>query len=243
VLTARREQTMTDIRPIEFPMRMAGIRLGTVNCYLLAADTGFVLVDTAFARNRGVLDRALEDAGCRPANLSLVVMTHGDLDHTGNGAYLRGKYRTILATHHEEFPATESGDATASRRATALPRKALSKISLTVLSLLIRPGKFERFRPDVALDDGYDLSGYGLDATVVHLPGHSRGSIGILTGDGDLFCGDLLWNMRSPGTHPIVDDPVDLKASVDKLKSLKVNMIYPGHGKPFSMESFTQTEH
>ncbi len=227
-----------DVRPIEFPMRLAGIRLGTVNCYLLRADPGYVLVDTAFASNRAGLERELEDAGCRPGELRLIVMTHGDLDHTGNGAYLRGKYHAKIAMHRDEFRVTENGDNTLSRGKMTLPRRVFSKIAIKALSLLIRPGKFERFRPDLAVDDGHDLSEYGLDAKVLHLPGHSRGSIGILTVDGDLFCGDLLWNMRGPDTHRIVDDPTELKASVERLKSLGVSMIYPGHGKPFRIESF-----
>lgn len=50
-------------------------------------------------------------------------------------------------------------------------RSVFSKITIKVLSLLLRPGKFKRFRPDLTVDDGYDLSEYGLD--------------------GDLFGGDL----------------------------------------------------
>lgn len=73
---------MVYIRSIEFPMRLAGIRMGTVNCYLITAGTGYVMVDTAFAANRAGLERELQDAGCRPGDLRLIVMTHGDLDHT-----------------------------------------------------------------------------------------------------------------------------------------------------------------
>ena len=46
--------------------------------------------------------------------------------------------------------------------------------------------------------------------------------------------------MRGPDTHPIVDDPAELKASVERLKSLGVGMVYPGHGKPFRPESCRQ---
>jgi len=167
-------------------------------------------------------------------------MTHGDLDHTGNGAYLRGKYHAKIAMHRDEFCVTENGDVTLSRGKMTLPRRVFSKITIKVLSLLIRPGKFERFCPDLAVDDGFDLAEYGRDAKILHLPGHSKGSIGILTIDGDLFCGDLLWNMRGPDTHRIVDDPAQLKASVERLKNLGVGTIYPGHGKPFRLESLRQ---
>ena len=86
------------------------------------------------------------------------------------------------------------------------------------------------------VDEGYDLSEYGLDAKVLHLPGHSKGSIGILTADGDLFCGDLFENRDKPVLSSIMDDLAAAKASVEKLKGLEVGTVYPGHGKPFSME-------
>jgi len=58
--------------------------------------------------------------------------------------------------------------------------------------------KSDRFTPDILLEDGYDLSHYGLNAKVISLPGHSRGSIGILTKEGDLFCGDFFENIKGP---------------------------------------------
>jgi hydroxyacylglutathione hydrolase len=229
-----------EIKSIEFPMRMAGINVGAVNCYLIRTDAGYILIDTGFPNNRANLERELERAGCRPGNLSLIVMTHGDQDHTGNGAILRRRYGAKIAMHRNESGVVENGDDTLSRKRMSLLQRIFSKIVLKVLSLLVRSGRFERFRPDFTIDEGYDLSEYGLDAKALHLPGHSRGSIGILTAAGDLFCGDLLWNMRRPGTHSIVDDPVELKTSVEKLKNLRINTVYPGHGKPFPMESFTQ---
>jgi hydroxyacylglutathione hydrolase len=229
-----------EIKSIEFPMHLAGIKMGTVNCYLIKTEAGYVLIDTGFPNNRADLEKELENAGCRPGDLRLIVMTHGDLDHTGNGAYLREKYGAKIAMHRYDSGVVKNGDNTLSRRRMPFLKRVISKITLKVLSLLIRSGEFERFRPDFTIDDGYDLSEYGFDAKVLHIPGHSRGSIGILTTGGDLFCGDLFWNMRRPGTHSLVDDSAELKASVEKLKNLRINMVYPGHGKPFTMESLTQ---
>lgn len=229
-----------EIRIIEFPMRFAGFDIGTVNCYLIRTDAGYVLIDTGFPNNRAELEKELENAGCTPGNLKLIVMTHGDLDHTGNGAYLREKYGAKIAMHRDESAVVEHGDDTLSRRRRSFPRRTFDKIALKLLSVFARSGKFERFSPDFTMDDGYNLTEYGLDAKVLHIPGHSRGSIGILTTRGDLFCGDLLWNMRKPGTHSIVDDQGELETSVERLKKLKTSMVYPGHGKPFPLESLRQ---
>jgi hydroxyacylglutathione hydrolase len=72
-----------------------------------------------------------------------------------------------------------------------------------------------------------------LDAKVLHIPGHSTGSIGILTAGGDLFCGDLFVNVTKPVKHSIIIDVAAFNASVERLKNLFVNKVYPGHGKPF----------
>jgi glyoxylase-like metal-dependent hydrolase (beta-lactamase superfamily II) len=57
------------------------------------------------------------------------------------------------------------------------------------------------FKPDLYIDEGYDFSGYGFDAKVLELPGHSKGSIGTLMTSGDLFCGDLLVNTDKPAAR------------------------------------------
>lgn len=84
-------------------------------------------------------------------------------------------------------------------------------------------------------EDGQDLLGYGLNARVVHLPGHSSGSIGVLTGDGDLLCGDLLVNVMMPSLHYYIDDLAQAHKSIHKLAGLDVETVYPGHGKPFPL--------
>ena len=99
---------------------------------------------------------------------------------------------------------------------------------------------FETFEPDVLLEDGEDLSAYGLDARVVHLPGHSSGSIGVLTDDGDLFCGDLLVNVMGPSLHYYTDDLAQANESIRKLSDLGVETVYPGHGKPFPLNELSR---
>jgi glyoxylase-like metal-dependent hydrolase (beta-lactamase superfamily II) len=225
-----------EMRIISLPLPY---KLGNVNCYLIKTAGGYVLIDTALPKDRANLEKELENAGCRPGSLRLIIMTHGDLDHTGNGAYLRKKYSAKIAMHRYDSGVVENGDDTLSRGKKTFLERIIGKLILNVLSPLMRFGKFERFRPDILLDDGYDLSEYGFGAKVLYIPGHSKGSIGILTIGGDLFCGDLLWNIRRPATQLFNSyDREELKASVAKLKNLRINMVYPGHGKPFAMDTF-----
>ena len=112
-----------EVRIFEFPMRFAGFEMGTVNCYLIKTYADHILIDTGFPSTRTDLERKLEDAGCRPGALKLIVMTHGDQDHTGNGAYLREKYGAKIAMHRDEIAVVEKGDDTLSRRRKSLPRQ------------------------------------------------------------------------------------------------------------------------
>ncbi|MFH1475206.1 MAG: MBL fold metallo-hydrolase, partial [Chloroflexota bacterium] len=59
---------------------------------------------------------------------------------------------------------------------------------------------------------------------------------GILTADGDLFCGDLLTNLDEPKPNSLVDDRTDLDTSLNRLRNLEIRTAYPGHGQPFRME-------
>jgi len=209
-------------------------RLGSVNCYLVETDAGFVLIDTGGSSSRADLVRELESAGCKPGSLNLIVLTHGDFDHTGNGAFLREKFGTRTGMHIHDSGMVERGDMFSNRASgNALFRR--------MVPILFRFAKSDRFKPDLYVEEGDDLADYGFDARVLHLAGHSKGSIGILTAGGDLFCGDLLENTDRPVFGSIMDDLAAAKASVEKLRGLEIHTVYPGHGRPFPMELFIRS--
>ena len=81
-----------------------------VNCYLITLDTGFVLVDTSFSKNRLEVEEELKGVGYKPKTLKLIMLTHGDFDHTGNCTYLREKYDTKIAMHNGDKGMVEKGD-------------------------------------------------------------------------------------------------------------------------------------
>jgi hydroxyacylglutathione hydrolase len=215
------------------------ITFGGVNCYLITTATGFVLIDTGYSKNRADIEKELESAGCTRETLKLILLTHGDFDHSGNGAYLREKCGTKIAMHSADKGMVENGDLFYNRNANFLMR-----IMGKILLFFLRGGlkKDERFTPDFYVEDGYGLSEFGFDAKVIYIPGHSKGSIGILTSGGDLFCGDLLENTKKPAKNSLIANKKAFNASVEKLNGLKISMVYPGHGEPFPMEQFIKTQ-
>ena len=213
------------------------ISLGSTNCYLIKTDTGHILIDTGFPFHRSKLEEALESKGCKPRDLKLVVITHGDIDHTGNCAYLGEKYGARIAMHEGDTEMCMKDGMTRDRGEIPanfpLPLMVLwlAKGLLTFAFGQMRWRKpFDRFEPDILLEEGQSLAEYGFDAKILYTPGHSIGSISVLTGDGDLICGDMFsnaWGRIIQSTD---------KAGLERLKELGIETFYPGHGKPFSME-------
>ncbi len=159
----------------------------------------------------------------------MIVITHGDIDHAGNCLWLRKRYGVPVAMHQAEAVAVERGNMFLSRKNRPSP---VIRVLASFGELLF----FRRFKPEVLLNDEDDLSAYGLEAKVLHLPGHSLGSIGILTDEGQFFCGDLLSTKDGrPIKGELVDDATQMDASIERLKSLPIQMVYTGHGRPFSM--------
>jgi len=213
------------------PSLAKALNLGGVNCYLLSSGSGYILVDTGYIGKRKQLEEGLAAAGCAPGNLKLILVTHGDSDHADNCAYLHGKFGCPVAMHALDAEMVQLGDMSRNRKPKADRYSLLFKMMGKVFGSFASRRGFETFTPDIQVDEEFDLRKYGLPARIVHMPGHSKGSIGVLTDDGELFCGDFAYNM--PGFQ-FIDDMADHLASLAKLKEMKIQTVYPGHGRPFS---------
>jgi hydroxyacylglutathione hydrolase len=204
------------------------IELGFVNAFLVRTKNVFVLIDTGLTQQWEKLQIELTSAGCLPDKLKLVVITHGDFDHTGNCAKLQEKYKAKIAMRQDDSFMVENG--------VFLKRKIrtlLGRIIILLSRLRHRRVSFNKFKPDIFLRDGQSLKEYGFDAKVIHLPGHTKGSIGILTDEGNLFAGDTLVNSTKPDIAIFINNVQELKNSISKLKKMNIKKVYPGHGKIF----------
>lgn len=225
------------------------IDLGSVNCYLGKMKSGFILFDTGghmvmdkqFTNRRELLLKELDKAGCNPDNLHLIVLTHGDNDHVCNAAYIRNKYNAKIAIHPNDCKLVKNpkiNDFMNSFKYRAflykiifrILHKTIYKVSLKTLD------DFETFTPDILIDDSFHLWEYGFEGEILYMPGHTAGSIGILTKDKELIAGDTFSNMGKPTLAPNAIDFKRLEASVSKLKSYGIHTVYPGHGMPFQFD-------
>jgi hydroxyacylglutathione hydrolase len=222
---------------------MRVIDLGGVKCFLFIAGGGFVLVDTGFAFQRPALEKGLEEAGCGPGGLRLIVLTHGDGDHVGNAAYLKAKYGAPLAMAREDA-ASAGGDPGEGRKLKLGPLSLIAMLSsIALMAKIISSGSMtpEPFDVDILLEDGRDLGDFGLNARVLRLSGHSRGSVGLLTSEGDLLAGDLFMNIAAPSLSAIALDGGEEAESVARIGALGIRDILPSHGRPFSWKRYAKS--
>ncbi|MCP4541171.1 MAG: MBL fold metallo-hydrolase [Chloroflexi bacterium] len=98
---------MQEIKTISLSLPL---KLGSVNCYLVKTNTGYILIDTGSSNARTGLEKELKSVGCKPDDLKLIVITHGDFDHTGNAAYLCEKFGAKIAMHYDDSGMLERGD-------------------------------------------------------------------------------------------------------------------------------------
>lgn len=205
------------------------IKCGITNCYVLNGSNGSIIIDNGISTNEAQFLKNLNDSVKQIDNIRLMVLTHGHYDHAGNTAILRKKYGLKVAMHPGDlnFVRNAINDFPAPCN---LIGSMIRKSSLRQHSNLV----WEGFEPDILLEDGQTLEEYGIDAKIHHLPGHTEGSIGILTSSGDLFAGDVVMNIVKPGISIFAHDEQKLKSSFNSLKKYKINTVYPGHGNPFN---------
>jgi hydroxyacylglutathione hydrolase len=188
------------------------------NCYVVAAAAGeqCVVIDPGIGVIDG-LDEVLAEHRLRPA---AVLLTHGHLDHTFSVTPVCGA-RGITAYIHP-----------ADRELLADPAKALS-VDLAALF----GGRLPYAEPEdvAALPDAGQITVAGIELTVDHAPGHTRGSalFRVPDSDGQLcFTGDVLFAGSIGRTDLPGGDSAAMLASLrDKVLPLPdETVVLPGHG-------------
>ncbi len=197
------------------------IASGNVNCYIVADNDKAILIDTG---RKKYCEKILER--CKKFHVSLIVFTHGHMDHCQNAAYLAEALHIPIAINKNDMDLIPDN-----RKQSLLAKTLLGKIVLSVSLSSFEMDSLEVFDPIIYLKNGDDLSEYGIAAKVVELPGHTKGSIGVEIED-NLFVGDALMNMFYPTASMLYVDEQEMLLSAKYISELGEKTIYFGHGKP-----------
>ncbi|AOR29878.1 hypothetical protein BFF78_01185 [Streptomyces fodineus] len=201
-----------------------------VNAFLLLGRRA-VLVDTGIPGSGAKILARIAEHGIEPGNVSAIVITHAHIDHFGSAAELRLATGAPVVAHVADLGPYTTGRI----REPYLPTGRFGRF-------LDRLDAFhehaEPFRPDLLVDGPTTLYEHGVNARIMPTPGHTAGSISVLTDEGDLVAGDLVATSflgmahRRPANPPFHDDPAGNLASLRATLALKPTTLHVGHGGP-----------
>lgn len=177
--------------------------------YLLLGGEKALLIDTGFGL--GSLKKVVDGITKLPV---VLVNTHAHPDHSGGNAEFGRPY--LHPADNELYAAKCSYEARLDEMTNMwhLPADTL------------QPTPPE----PVAMEDGTVFELGGRRVTVIHTPGHTRGSVCLFDEmSGALFAGDNLNAMATGMTEACAADISEFLASLKKLAALPVTAVYTGH--------------
>ncbi|MGY4965995.1 MBL fold metallo-hydrolase [Streptomyces sp. 900105245] len=201
-----------------------------INAYLLLGRRPVIVDAGTPGSGRKILDQ-ITAHGVDPADVALIVITHGHIDHFGSAAELHRLTGAPVAGHMADLGPYRSGRA----REPYLPTGPMGRLMARNRKLRVRA---EPVDPAVLIRGETGLEDYGLAARIMPTPGHTAGSVSVLTDDGDLVAGDLIAGSfmglvpGRPANPPFHDDPRQNLASLHEMLALDPISLHVGHGTP-----------
>ncbi len=206
-----------------FQLRALGARVT-----VLAEGGDAILIDSGLPGSSRIIMRGLRDCGIARDRVSRVVITHAHPDHSGGLAELVDGAAVSVAVHESEADVVEGGVA------------APSPLRSNLLAALARPAMSRLNGAPVPVDqrlrDG-DLIPFPTEVRIVHLPGHTPGSVGLhLPQKGIVIVGDALqykfgWRLYPPAPG-VTRCPDTAMRSLEKLLTLDFRTICFSHFPP-----------
>jgi hydroxyacylglutathione hydrolase len=213
--------------------RVIPIPMPVAHAFLLLGERS-ILVDSGNPGNERRILNVLERYGIEARDLSLILLTHGHWDHLGSAAVIRSIGKTPIALHRADLDLARAGS----------DKLKAYGFGSSLFESYFSSRRFTPLEPDILLNGTETLENYGVNATLLETPGHTKGSISVLLESGEAIIGDLLRGdfvfENRPNWHFFYDDIQTVRSSIQKLSSLELERLYVGHGKPFSFQRFKQ---
>ena len=213
------------------------VPLHKVNAYLVKGAGGTILVDAGPKGSEGSILDLMDQLGLKREDLKLLILTHAHYDHAGSAGIIRNLTGCKILVHRSEADRLRKG-------LTSIPGG--TRWKARVLVTLGKPftrliAGYPGAEPDLESEAVFALQPFGIPGTILHTPGHTRGSQVVLLENGELISGDTLFGI--PGKlhfPPFAENLPALLESWGRIRELPVTRFYPAHGASFSFKRFRE---
>ena len=168
----------------------------------------------------------LEGCGISLDQVKRIIMTHTHLDHIGclREFLDRGPHLEVWV-HEDEARYLERGD-----DRLVFGNKMFESMIRSQYSV---PERFFEFKVDKKLKGGEILEIDGNKFKIIHVPGHSVGSIGLYDESRKIFLsGDTIYADGAIGRYDLFSaDPESLKKSLELIANLNIDILLPCHNR------------
>jgi glyoxylase-like metal-dependent hydrolase (beta-lactamase superfamily II) len=184
------------------------------------------LIDAGLIRKGSYKVQSIQKAGIELSSIKRIIMTHTHLDHIGClTEILKQMPWAELWMHSLEADSLEKGD-----ERTVYGMEMFK--GLCQLQFGLKPGAF-KFQVNRKLQGGETLDLGDTLWEVIHIPGHSMGSIGLYHRPMKILIpGDVVYADYAIGRFDLFSaDSSELKKSLMRLAELEVDILLPGHNQ------------
>ena len=178
-----------------------------------------ILIDTAYIQGFEETEQSITHLGVDPAQVRLIITTHSHCDHVGGNKIIQDRSGCDIAMHWigKYFMDTRDDWSTWWR---------------------YYDQESDFFDCTHPLEDGDRISVGPHEFEVIYTPGHASDGIVLYNPKSKiLLSSDTLWENDIPAITVRVEGSravFSLIESIEKLETLEVSAVYPGHGRPFT---------
>jgi glyoxylase-like metal-dependent hydrolase (beta-lactamase superfamily II) len=220
------------VRPRPVVPGVYRVALGTVNAYILLDGEGpITVVDTGMPGDAPRIVAAVEALGRSAGEVETIVLTHAHADHSGGAAHLRRLTGAAVTAHPLDAALLTEGNTIRPWKPAPHPlMRLLVKAAGAGMPVTVEPVIVDR-----RVEEGEQLPCFG-GVTVVHLPGHCAGQIGLHSTrhGGILLAGDVATNFAGLSWAILYEDLDEGLRSAQRVGTMAVEVVCLGHGQPLT---------
>jgi len=207
-----------------------------IAAHLIVTDEGITVIDAGLPGHWKDLQDELSALGRSLADVRGLVITHGDSDHLGFAERLRREAGVPVYVHRADAARAKGGD----KPKTVMPAMRIGPTTGFFAYSLRKRGL--RVPPLTALTEVEDGDVLPLPGAprIISLPGHSPGSVAVLSPVARaLFVGDALTTRhvttgrKGAQAAPFTDEPAEALESLERIAGIEASWVLPGHGAPW----------